>query len=169
MFQTEGGGLIPTSPLQLEVDYMAMNTALILNELWHSRLPKITNYWNCKAFGAYYENMYYAVALWGPPIATIFNNKNYYELRRMAIASDAPKNTGSRMLKIMRLIIKKQRPDIVKLISYQDTDVHKGTIYKADNWKLGAYNKSRADSWIHRKNRLVKQATGDKIRWEYDL
>ena len=48
-----------------------------------------------------------------------------------AIASDAPKYTATRMLSIMVKRIKKEFPDIVRLISYQDTEVHKGTIYKA--------------------------------------
>jgi len=102
-------------------------------------------------------------------------------LRRFAIAPDAPKNTASRMLKIMTILIKKQMPQIIKLISYQDIEVHKGTIYKASNWvsvtKSGnpQWKKSRKRRFPKRFEELYKKkgklyaAPGPKIRWEKNL
>mgnify|MGYP003139110587 CR=1 FL=1 len=168
LFQEDDDGSIPISPLQLSFNWVNIKQAVLLNELWHSRLPIISNPHACRAIAADFCGIFYAIALWGPPIARLFNNKGYYELRRMAIAPDAPKNTASRMLKIMRKMLIKDRPELVKLISYQDTDVHSGTIYKASGWKIGGRNKS--GKWDRpNRFRIAATAPGEKIRWEYDL
>lgn len=173
LFQGEDDGSIPISPLQLEVEKMPKELAQSLNELWHSRLPDISNWHNCEAYAAFFQNIYYAVAMWSIPSARALNGRNWWELRRMAIAPDAPKNTASRMLKIMRLDIKKNKPNIIKLISYQDSDVHSGTIYKADNWVIGNVGEridetKKYNNWKTRPGRK-NQSTAPKIRWEYDL
>ena len=68
----------------------------------------------------------------------------------------------------MRHIIKNKNPDLNRLISYQDTDVHSGTIYKASGWKIGGTKKNIGTGWNTRK-RNIMQTTAEKIRWEYDL
>ena len=90
----------------------------------------------------------------------------------MAICDEAPKNTASRMLKIMIAYIKKHNKykDIYKLISYQDTAVHAGTIYKASGWIEESKAKwtswhNRADNAQHNCKRSDSQSTADKIRW----
>jgi hypothetical protein len=86
----------------------------------------------------------------------------------MAIHDDAPKNTASRFLKIMTLIIKKEMPHIYKLISYQDTSVHQGTIYKASGWNRVETQKKGFQSWKSRAGR-IDQSTAIKIRWEKQI
>ena len=44
------------------------------------------------------------------------------------------------MIRIMALDIAKRFPDIETLISYRDTSVHKGTIYKASGWEVMAHS-----------------------------
>ena len=175
-FQIESGGSIPTSPLQFIVKPIDIKTAVELNKKWHSRLPDIRNWFSCKiAYGAFYDNCCWAVALWGRPVARVFNGKPVLELRRMAIKDGSPKYTASRMLSLMVKDIKKRFPVITRLISYQDTEVHKGTIYKASNWFIGHITKSNTIRWGklnkdgtgRKRNAIV--ATGDKIRWEYTL
>lgn len=170
LFQEEGDGAIPISPLQLIIVLCPIRKAIQLNRAWHSRLPEIKNWQSCFAYTAEYAGHYYAVALWGPPIARLFNGKNYLELRRMAIAPGAPKNTASRMLSIMTKLLRKSHPSIVKFVSYQDTDVHQGTIYKASGWQIGGTRKGGTLAWdsLTRKRNLCV-ASGDKIRWEYQL
>jgi hypothetical protein len=153
----------------LNIYEISVDRAVELNKQWHSRLPKITNpYGDQICFGAEFKGKLYACAIWTRPIATMLNGKNYLELRRMAISADAPKNTASRMIAIMTKIIKKSKPHIVKLISYQDTEVHSGTIYKASGWYIGFYTKG-GDRWHQHKKRKVSQTSADKIRWEKDL
>jgi len=168
LFQEEGGGSIPTSPLQLHIGKIPILVARQLNLEWHSRMPELTNWQACTAYGAVYGGMYFAVAIWGNPVAREYNGRNYWELRRMAISSDAPKNTASRMLRVMRLLIAKEKPEIVKFISYQDTEVHTGTIYKAAGWVIGGKKKNIGTGWNTR-NRPVMQSAADKVRWEFDL
>ena len=169
LFQEEGDGSIPISPLQLHVGRITMQIALALNHLWHSRLPEFTYPpEKCQAFGAEYGNRYYACSIWSLPLARNLNYTGRYELRRLAIAPDAPKNTGSRMLKIMGRLLVKERPDVKILISYQDTEAHAGTIYKAAGWTPAL--ESAGGEW-QRENRSSKraQSAAPKIRWEYAI
>ena len=168
LFQVEDDGSIPISPLQFEFGQIDRKIFVGLNELWHSRLPVVTNCFEGICYGAEYLNNFYAVAWWSKPIAREYSGKGYFELRRMAISDDSPKNTASRFLSWMRKDIQKRKPDIVKLISYQDTDVHNGTIYKASGWVIGGEKNNIGTGWNTRK-RSVMQSTSNKIRWEYDL
>lgn len=170
LFQAEYGGSTPTSALQLKIGKIPVRVAMALNRQWHSRLPEIGNGMQCFAFGAECNNRFYAVALWSTPVARLLNGLGFIELRRMAIADDAPKNTGSRMLRIMALLIKRERPDTLALISYQDTDVHTGTIYKAAGWTPRVMGDSQS-KWSmpnrHRSNGPASQSV--KVRWELPL
>jgi hypothetical protein len=168
LFPEEGGGSIPTSPLQLEIGQMPVKAACLLNNQWHSRLPELTNWQACFAYGAICGGLYYAVAIWGQPVAREYNGRGYLELRRMAVHDEAPQNTASRMLRVMRVLIKRAFPNTVRLISYQDTAVHKGTIYKAAGWRVGGMKKNIGTGWLTR-NRPQMQSAADKVRWEYDL
>jgi len=145
-----------------------MIKALQLNGEWHSRVPELRNQTGKNiAFCAIFGGRYYAVAIWGEPIARMLNGQGLLELRRMAIAPDAPPNTGSRMLRIMRLLLRKEHPGIRRLISYQDTEVHQGTIYKAAGWVAANISKPSESGWNTRK-RPAMQTTAAKVRWEID-
>ena len=169
LFPVEGQGSIPMSPLQFDIEFIPKKTFYPLNRLWHSRLPECGNLFDGRCFGAIYLNVYFAVAWWSKPIAqNRFNfGKNIYELRRMAISPEAPKNTASRFLKVMTILIKREFPEIYRLISYQDTEVHKGTIYKASGWEPIETGKSFL-SWKNRPGR-IDQSTAVKIRWEKQI
>lgn len=173
LFQGMGGGSIPTSPLQLVVDIIPVQLAAGLNELWHSRLPKtvlfnIRGGFTSHCFGASFDGRYYAVAIWTPPIAAnrMTNGRRLLELRRFAIAPDAPKNTASRVLSVMVRIIRKLHPHIIGLVSYQDTQVHTGTIYKASGWKAHSTVASLTNWTTTTRKRNAPQTEAPKIRWE---
>jgi hypothetical protein len=142
-----------------------------LNRKWHSRLPEIGNGLQCFWYGAECGNRWYAVAAWSSPSARLLNGKGLLELRRMAISDDAPKNTASRMLKVMVKLLRKERPELEKLISYQDTEVHKGTIYKAAGWTAAAVCKGHSWTWGKETVRksAKEQSLADKVRWELQL
>ena len=171
-FQLEDGGSIPTSPLQFIIKELGVQTACALNGKWHSRLPEIdwsnvvrNRYYVC--YGALFEGQWYAVAIWSSPVNQNFSLEKTLELRRMAINDNAPKNTASRMISMMVKLIKKRFSLIEKLISYQDTEVHNGTIYKASGWHIG--NKTKYQPWDRSRDRATSQSRADKIRWEYIL
>jgi hypothetical protein len=143
-----------------------------LNGLWHSRLPIIewSNVVRNKhsiCFGARYNGELFAVAIWSSPVAAnrMKNSDQILELRRFAISQNCPKNTGSRMLSIMKQMIFKHLKDISMLISYQDTQVHHGTIYKSSGWEL--VNVSKGTSWTNNsRKRNIEQSLASKARWQ---
>lgn len=166
------GGANPTSPLHLRIERIDVHTACRLNERWHSRLPiiKWPNVVRNKryiCFGARYDGDLHAIAIWSSPVAAnrLKDGANLLELRRFAIAETAPRNTATRMLAIMRREIKAAFPEIIRLISYQDTEVHRGTIYKAAGWQLSAIN--QGVSWTNStRKRSKEQSLAAKARWE---
>ncbi len=136
LFQGEGGGSSPTSALHAR-DLMFSECpkphAVKLVKAWHSRLPNCPRGPWTQAFHAQANGITYAVALWNNP-STRCLPSHYRELRRMACAPDAPRNTASRFLAWMVRWFDINRPECEKLISYQDTAVHTGTIYRAAGW-----------------------------------
>jgi hypothetical protein len=165
----------PQSPKQFTYHVIRAQTACLLNAQWHSRLPIIdwsnvvrNTHYIC--FAAKYENEFYASAIWSSPVAQnrFRYGKQILELRRMAISPEAPRNTATQMLSAMRKHIKTHLPDIALLVSYQDTEVHHGTIYKADNWV--AVSTTTGTSWTTaERQRNADQTLADKVRWEYRL
>ena len=167
------GGSIPTSPLQLRFEIIPNKIGAEYNEKWHSVLPYIPAFHIQYAFAAFYNGEIYAVSLWGRPVARTIAEKGYLELRRMAIAPNAPRNTASRMLSWMVKTLQKLRPDIKTFISYQDTEHHKGTIYKSAGWypietnskaNWGGVNQKKLPSRMRDTNVLK----APKIRWQLD-
>jgi hypothetical protein len=159
----------------LRIEEIAMRTAQDLNRQWHSMLPR-TDLGNLLcgntsvAYGASYEGRWFAVAIWSQPIVRVMCDGKTIELRRLAICQDAPKNTASRMLKIMRLLVARKWPHVRRLISYLAVDVHAGTIYRASGWKpVGAIVDARPQRLSGSKQRATGplQTTSRKQRWEY--
>jgi hypothetical protein len=100
-------------------------------------------------------------------------------LRRMACAPDAPRNTASRFLAEMLAFFRKECPDRERLISYQDTSVHLGTIYKAAGWTAAHISKARQRDRSKPRNgsrRFYRTSingqapdASEKVRWEKEL
>ena len=162
------------SPTELEIRVIGAKSACDLNAQWHSRFPFIdwsnvvrNKYSIC--YLAENKGIPFAVAIWSSPIARLLKDGDKtLELRRLAISNDAPKNTASWMLSKMRKDIKLQFPAITKLISYQDKDVHVGTLYKASSWV--AVNESNDNmDWSKYRNRSKPQSTAIKVRWDLSL
>jgi len=164
----------PNSPKQMNLKEISVKFAMEKNKEWHSRLP-ITNQSNMvrnshKVFyGAEYLDHCFAVAMWTTPIARrLANQKIYLELRRLAISPDAPKFTATWMIGKMVKNIKKKFPEIKKLVSYQDLDVHSGTIYAAANWKKD--NITKGAEWsVPSRARKKSQTISNKARWVYEI
>jgi hypothetical protein len=179
-FQFGDGGSIPTSPLQFKVIEIDKYLAQKLNEQWHSRLPIYQTGFclnSIVSYGLYYDGSIYGIAIWTNPVAASLPQHTWLELRRMALGPGVPKNTASRMLAVMARLIHWSLPNIAKLISYQDTAAHAGTIYKAAGWVVGHYHKGGSWNRPNSKNLNGKPRTrpdinnsiGAKVRWEKDL
>ena len=176
LFRGGRGGATPTSALQLVFAPCNLRRACLLNNQWHSRLPNAT-FGNMQpypsvAYMAEFDDIVFAVAIWSRPVSPSLNKYAWIELRRFAIAPDAPKNTASRMLGWMVRDVAKRFPEIEKAISYQDTAVHHGTIYKAAGW-VDAFSSNRT-RWHLGANAPSKDnsniiTTSEKHRWERNL
>jgi hypothetical protein len=140
----------------------------------HSRLPNTQRGPWQFAFRAHYEGQTIAVALWNNPSARTLPS-HWLELRRMACSPGAPRNTASRFLGWMARFFAKTAAHREKLISYQDTAVHEGTIYKAAGWDPEFVSKARVRdrsgnrAGTGRKYRCdmngAAPAASEKIRW----
>jgi len=174
LFQAEYGGSTPTSTLQLRIVEIGLDKAKELNALWHSRLPEYRtgcrprqHAWVC--FAAEYDGLYYASAIWSHPNSRFLDDGKTMELRRLAIGSDSPKNTASRMISVMVRIIHKMDREIIRFISYQDTGSHTGTIYRASGWKPMTLNGAMDYSHSGQRSRPKQDFMCPKVRWEYSL
>lgn len=178
LFQGEDGGSTPTSPLSFALVEVGMRLAQRMNRCWHSMLPR-TDLGNLLcgnmsvAYAAEYSNRYYAVAILSQPIIrAVARAGDSIELRRLAICREAPKNTASRMMAVMRRLVKKKFPHLAKMVSYLAVDVHDGTIYRAAGWKpVGKVVDARPQRKRGDKGRATGplQTKSRKQRWEIEL
>jgi hypothetical protein len=171
---------IPASAKQLSIISIGVGVAVRLNQEWHSRLPIYKTGFCLNAsicFAAEFKGVYFAIAIWSNPVAANIPQDTWIELRRLAIAPDAPKFTATFMLGRMAKIIKKEMPLITTLVSYQDIEAHSGTIYKAANWIAdkshtgGSWNRPNAKNMNGRPRTRPdsNKATGPKQRWIYRI
>jgi hypothetical protein len=168
----------PTRARHLAFEPCPKRHAVECVRMWHSRLPNVQcGPWQY-AFRAQYNGETYAVALWHNPSARTLPH-HWLELRRMACAPDAPKFTASRFLMWMVRWFRTNTLERERCISYQDTAVHRGTIYKASGWTIGAVAKARIRdrSKARRGTRRMYRSNlngpqpdaAEKIRWEIAL
>ncbi len=162
LFQAEGGGELPTSALQITVEAITWELAASTNRAWHSALPEIDKCTSRRGmavcYGGYYHDRLLAVAIWSSPVSNHVDDGATIELRRFAISSEAPKNTASRMLAIMARLLKLRFRQANRLVSYQATAVHAGTIYKAAGWVAAHLSvKPKWGTRVRRKPRSERQ------------
>ena len=114
----------PTKARDLTCNRCAVDHARELIRLWHSRLPKTQRGPWMYAFRAAVDDYSYAVALWNNPSARTLPG-HWIELRRMAVAPDAPHCTASWFLGAMAKWFMENASQHEVMISYQDEEVHK--------------------------------------------
>ena len=134
-----------------------------LNAMWHSVLPESPAGMRA-GFIFYAEATPVACAMWGRPSARMEDQETTLELTRLAHSPGVPRNFGSWALGQMRGWIRENMPEIVRIISYQDAEIHHGTIYRADNWRE-VYDKYTGHTWANRPGRLGNERN-HKIKWE---
>lgn len=173
LFRVGESGSIPTSALELFVEPIGFEHARELNSLWHSRLPRMgigcVKKMPFLCYAATCAGVIYAVAIWSNPVARELPQDSWLELRRLAIAHDAPRFAASRMLAVMSRLIRNGESSLERLISYQDTEAHSGTIYRAAGWRR-VDPKGSSTNWdMPSRPRPKSQSTAIKVRWEKDL
>lgn len=160
-------GVVPAKARQLKFRTIARGRFANLNARWHSMLPYIGAINTMRlCYGADYEGEVLAVAAWSNPVARLLDQRCILELRRFAICPKAPRYTASRMLGWMARDIWRRYPMVATLISYQDTQHHTGTIYRAAGWSpvelpAGGGEWKNRQRWNRTAERRQK-----KVRWE---
>lgn len=147
----EGGGSIPTSPLQLIIKKTNLDTIKSGCKQWHySGYCQPQNMLN---FAVWFENRVVGVVQYGVPCGAnrMTNGKITLELIRLALCPDCPKNSATRVMSVCEKIIKKVYPRYKYLVSYSDDSRHIGTIYKAGNFKN--IGKTEGNDWTNRPGR----------------
>lgn len=102
----------------------------------------------------------------GRPVARLEDQKNTLELTRFCLINECPKNSESFVMgKLLKLIKEKGWK---RIIAYSDLEVgHRGTIYKATNWKQVGI--TGGSDWRNRKGRKCSVGKNKKIKWEIKL
>lgn len=100
---------MPRRARDLHVDRCDVLHARRLIHDWHSRLPNTQPAPWMAAYRAAHDGVTYAVALWNSPSARTLPS-GWIELRRMAVAPDAPHCTASRFLNEMLRCIEREFP-----------------------------------------------------------
>jgi len=150
LFQGEGGGSIPTSPLQFTVIPINKETAFRIYREYHYLGRQ--DFVNVASFGVMWEGCLYGAITFGPPgaketVKGIFDTEEqsgFFEIKRLAIDNRFPKNSESRLIRIGIKLLR-QRFHVLALLTYADPSVgHDGTIYKASGFRyLGLSDKRR--------------------------
>ncbi len=164
------GGQAPTRARHLTLEKIDFATAKELNRAWHSRLPRFGTgfivdqpFLSFAAVGA--DGVSYAVAIWSNPVARNLPQAEWLELRRLATAPDCPRNTPSWMMARMIAVILRDKPEVEVLVSYHDTEVHTGGIYRACGWTPTTVNED--GNWTRPgRDRPKAQSEAPKQRWE---
>lgn len=169
---------VPPRARNLSLDRVEPAVARLYVAAWHSRLPTTQRGPWRLAFTASFEQDVYASALWHNPSARGLP-QDWLELRRLACAPDAPHCTASWMLGAMARWIRATWPNVPRLISYQDTEVHRGIIYKAAGWTPAAISKARVRNRANARHGTTRAYRSDlngqnpagsaKVRWEMEL
>lgn len=172
-----GARQAPAKATELELLTCPIEQARLLNKRWHSRLPETQKSPWQHAFAMVCDHVIYAVALLHNPSARTLPD-NWVELRRMAVAPDAPHCTASRFLSQLVKWFRENDPERERMISYQDCAVHTGTIYRAAGWTVGRKQRARKRDrskprpsgrlYRTRQNGMDVDVSA-KIRWECEI
>lgn len=105
--------------------------------------------------------------LLGRPSSKEYDCDTIMQLHRMYFVDEAPKNTESQGLSMMRRYIRTWVPGIKLMLSYSDPEHgHTGAIYAADGWaKFGMTTKHWGYGWNSRVGRRKDQPLSAKQRW----
>lgn len=163
-FQPGDEGSTPIPPLQLRVEpvefthispYIREHHYLRNNPSFRQQSFAVFNGWEC--VGA---------VVWGSQSGGHGADPAVWELKRFWLREDCGRNSESRVLGYVIRWIKKNRPDIERLISYSDESMgHQGIIYKASGW----VNDARLPPSAPWHGKAPTKVNGWKIRWVYYL
>ena len=155
LFQGQDGGSIPTSAHQFIVRPISKLTANRFIERHH--YLGITPFLSTYHYGAYFGDLIYGAIAFGTPNATdisgLFSKNNQdgvLEIKRLAMTDSAPKNSESRFIAISVRLLRREYP-LRLLVTYADSSLHVGTIYKASGFEYVGLTATKCDFWVNGK------------------
>ena len=170
LFQELDGGANPTSPLQMIIREVNSFTAFNFYQKWH--YLKDTEFLATIHYGAYFENICRGVISFGSPNAkrlrgfyNEFSQKGWFEIKRLAMDNTAPKNSESRFIAISIKKLKKTFK-VKGIVTLADPSYgHKGTIYKASNFKYLGLTAQKDDYVLNGKKIQRGKVSGMGGQW----
>ena len=150
LFQASGGGSIPTSPHNLELRRIDKPKAEMCYEKWHY-LGK-QGFISEINYGVYCNSKLYGCISFGSPNAKVLfpfytpeTQEGWWEVKRLALSDDLPKNSESRIIGVSIRLLKQVRK-VNGIVTYADSGVgHEGTIYKASGFKYRGLTAPKSD------------------------
>lgn len=143
LFQDLDGGSTPTSPLDLFFRQIirtdSANRVFVEKHYAHRAVPISVAYGEYKLNSV--RTLVGAISFGKPASPSLCvgvcgkeNSHRIYELNRLWMSEECPKNSESRFIGWALRVLKKQHPDWI-LVSYADTGQnHTGAIYRATGW-----------------------------------
>ena len=170
LFQVEDGGPTPTSPLQLQLKEISKLTAKRFYKRWHYLGD--TGFISTINYGAYFDGELVGVISYGCPNATEmkgyfdrFHQKGWWEIKRLAMTDNCPKNSESRFIAISLKLLRKFN-NVVGVVTLADSKVgHVGTIYKASGFKYLGLSAPKKDFYINGKIQQRGKVKGIDGEW----
>lgn len=147
LYQSQSGGANPTSPLHLSdllirtMQKAHANRIFIKKHYAHRAVPISECYGVFAPSGKYHDRCVGAISFGKPASPSLCvgacgkeNSKRIYELNRLWLSDECPRNSESMVIGRALKYIKISHPDWI-LVSYADTKQgHSGIIYRATNW-----------------------------------
>jgi hypothetical protein len=166
--QFENSGAIPTSPHQLKLKEIEKKVASLCYERWHYFGKK--GFLSSVNYGVYFGDKLMGGISFGIPnaknikgIYTSDTQRDFFELTRLALSDECPKNSESYVISKAIYLIRKKFQNIKGIITYADTKYnHTGTIYRASNFKYLGLTAQKTDLYVN--GIMVGKLKGIKYR-----
>ncbi|WP_051276525.1 XF1762 family protein [Desulfovirgula thermocuniculi] len=115
--------------------------------------------------GVWYGDRLVGTLMFGRPSARLEDQEHTMELTRMVLLNECPRNSESRVLALAAEWIRRNMPEIRRLISYADPGKgHRGTVYRAAGWRF--VGRTAGGRWTRTGRPRKDTATGPKLKFE---
>ncbi len=166
LFQAREGGSTPTSAHNIVLQTIPRRLAAACYRKWHYLGE--TDFISTYNFGIFVGSELFGCISLGSPNAkeldghyTRYTQEGWWEIKRLALSDELPKNSESRAIAIAIRLLRRTVP-VKGIVTYADDGVgHKGTIYKASGFTYKGLTAAKNDYWVDGKI-LQRGATSDK-------
>ncbi len=173
LFQEKEGGAIPTSPLQLELREIDRCLASECYKKWHYLGD--TGFISTYDFGVVFIDDLWGCISMGSPNAKVLNGywtpetqEGWWEIKRLALSDNLPKNSESRVIAVAMRLIKKMNKNVKGFVTYADSSVgHVGTIYKASGFNYLGLTAQKSDFFEAGHDKPVQRGAVKHLQGEW--